>query len=101
MVQRTEAADRRKRTMKLRTRRSWWARREAHVFADAPLFRVLARRWKPLADVRREPPPLPLSPADAPHVSRAWFTGKPRYPDFIAQAKEKPRPAWNPWLWVK
>jgi hypothetical protein len=84
----------------LRTRRSWWARHDAHAVADAPLFRVFARRWKPLADVRTEPPSSPLAPAEAPRVSRGWLSHKPRH-IVIAGAKEKPRQAWNPWLWMK
>ncbi len=53
-----------------------WSRQD-RLFDDPPLFRVLARRWRPL--VRKV---LTRAPASRP------------------QAKRAP-PSWNHWLWIK
>ena len=68
-----------------------------------PLFRVLARRWKSLAPVKRECVALAsLAPADEqPKVTRVWVS-KPRAVyahQKIVQAK--PVRGWSPWLWMK
>jgi hypothetical protein len=66
-----------------------------------PLFRVLARRWKSLAPVKRERAALSsMSPADEkPKAPRAWIA-KPRQV-YAHQKIEPPKRSWNPWLWVK
>ena len=69
----------------------------------APLFRVLARRWKSLAPAKRERLTLSsMTPADEqPKQTRGWIS-KPRH--IYAHHKiETPKPerSWNPWLWVK
>jgi hypothetical protein len=68
----------------------------------APLFRVLARRWKSLAPVKRERGGLSsVSPKDADvKPTRAWIAKPRQYPDFVRPVEKKPR-AWNPWLWMK
>jgi hypothetical protein len=73
------------------------------VEEGAPLFRILARRWKSLAPVKRERGALPsvAPPDEHPQVTRAWVS-KPR----AVYAHQKVVPAksarhWNPWLWVK
>ena len=70
----------------------------------APLFRVLARRWKSLAPVKRERVTLASKPVadEQPKATRAWIS-KPRYPVYAHQkiAPPKPKRGWNPWLWVK
>jgi hypothetical protein len=69
----------------------------------APLFRILARRWKSLAPVKRERVALAaMSPTDEqPKAARVWIS-KPRQ-IYAHQKIEPPKPArsWNPWLWVK
>lgn len=69
-----------------------------------PLFRVLARRWKSLAPVKRERATLAsLSPADEqPKLTRVWVS-KPRPAVYAHQKVAQARPArgWNPWLWMK
>jgi hypothetical protein len=71
--------------------------------AQAPLFRVLARRWKSLAPVKRERTAIPsMAPADEqPKAPRAWI-GKPRQ-IYAHQKIEQPKSSrgWNPWLWVR
>ena len=69
---------------------------------DAPLFRLLKRRWKPLASVKRQRAALSSAavsdePAPAP---RTWIE-KPRQ-IYAHQKIEPPKSrSWNPWLWVK
>jgi len=69
----------------------------------APLFRVLARRWKSFAPRKRERSALPskASTDDPPKAPRAWIS-KPRQL-YAHQKIEQPKPSsrWNPWLWVK
>jgi hypothetical protein len=71
--------------------------------AGAPLFRVLARRWKSLTPRKRERSALPsmASTDEPPKAARAWIA-KPR--QLYAHEKiEQPKPSsrWNPWLWMK
>jgi hypothetical protein len=67
----------------------------------APLFRILARRWKSLAPVKRERTALSsMSSGDEkPKAPRAWIA-KPRQV-YAHQKIEPPKRSWNPWLWVK
>jgi hypothetical protein len=59
------------------------------------LFRLLSRRWKPLAPVKARR--LISSGASEGGLSRAWI-GKPRW----RSVPEKPTAkTWNPWLWIK
>ena len=71
--------------------------------AQVPLFRILARRWKSLAPVKRERAALPSMAAanEQPTAKREWIS-KPRHL-YARQKIEQPRPSrgWNPWLWVK
>ena len=68
-----------------------------------PLFRILARRWKSLAPVKRERPAFSsMTPAgEQPKAARAWIS-RPRQV-YAHQKIEQPKPSrgWNPWLWVK
>jgi len=71
--------------------------------AQAPLFRVLARRWKSLAPAKHERPALSSisSTDEKPKAARAWIE-KPRQV-YAHQKITDPKPSrgWNPWLWVK
>jgi hypothetical protein len=68
-----------------------------------PLFRILARRWKSLAPVKRERTALATmsSTGEQPKAARVWIS-KPRQ-IYVHQKIERPKLArsWNPWLWVK
>ena len=69
-----------------------------------PLFRLLARRWKSLAPVKRERITYLSTRADndQPKVTRAWIS-KARRPVHSRQIFEPAisKRAWNPWLWMK
>ena len=66
--------------------------------AQAPLFRVLARRWKSLAPRKRERSAFPsmASTGEPPKAARAWIA-KPRQlyaHQKIEQPKPSSRPSW-------
>jgi hypothetical protein len=69
---------------------------------EAPLFRVLARRWKSLTPSKHERPRLSsvASTEEPPKAPRAWIA-KPRQLYAHQKLKDKPARSWNPWLWVK
>jgi|GEM_PF-3279919 len=83
----------------LRVRRTWWTRQQDAP--DAPLFRALARRWRPVVRVESKAVPMSLAlpSGNAPVLNRASFVSKKKY----APIKPETRPAraWNPWLWVR
>jgi hypothetical protein len=69
---------------------------------DIPLFRLLARRWKPVVPVRRARAILLSTPKGEPRETRAWISSGSRA--LYANRKVEPavsKRAWNPWLWVK
>jgi hypothetical protein len=68
--------------MSTRAKRFWWAKQRRR--GEIPLFRLLVRRWRPLARVRPDP--------DTIEARRFLTAKKPR--------RTKPLPIWNPWLWT-
>jgi hypothetical protein len=63
-----------------------------------PLFRLLARRWKPVVPLKLRR--VARDPDDHAAPSRAWIS-KPRY-RFTGDAKNAAsKRNWNPWLWTK
>jgi hypothetical protein len=82
----------------LRVRRTWWIVQQQ----EAPLFRVLARRWRPVDRRERRITPfqLALSPPDAPPPSRASFGPKRVAADVATKIKKAGR-SWNPWMMMK
>jgi hypothetical protein len=66
-----------------------------------PLFRLLARRWVPLAPVLRERVITLSSPRDEPR-RRPRRSKRPRaiYANENIEQKISKR-AWNPWLWIR
>jgi hypothetical protein len=84
----------------LRARRSWWIM-QLHT-PEAPLFRVLARRWRPVDRRERSIRPfqLALSAHEAPPPSRNSFGPKKRVAVTADKAKKSAR-KWNPWMMMK
>ena len=70
--------------------------------AQAPLFRVLARRWRSLAPRKHERPAFPsMASTDEPPKAASEWIAKPRQ-IYAHQKIEQPKSnRWNPWLWVK
>jgi len=82
----------------LRVRRSWWIMTQA----EAPLFRVLARRWRPVdrRERRMTPFALALAASDPPKTARNSF-GPKRMLVVADKTKKKSAPTWNPWMMTK
>lgn len=71
------------------------------------LFRLLSRRWQPLAQVKPQGSSLRLArdSEDDAKPARAWIGAKP-HPRFSPAAAPKINmkrsgSTWNPWLWTK
>ena len=83
----------------LRVHRTWWL--SQRPVPEAPLFRELAHRWRPVdrRERRLVPFALALSAPVAKPPSRASFTRKRI--TVIAEAMKKSARTWNPWLMMK
>ncbi len=67
------------------------------------LFRLLARRWKPVVPVKRVrlARAWSLQSGEQPAPARAWIS-KPRgHAVFVKPVIRPSRAAWSPWQWVK
>jgi hypothetical protein len=86
----------------LRVRRSWWIMGQA---AEAPLFRVLARKWRPVdkRERRKVPFQLALPGAETPVVTARNSFGptKKNRMAALAAALKKPKTTWNRWQMMK
>ena len=67
---------------------------------NAPLFRILARKWRSFVPRKRER--AKLAEDEMPVAPRVWIE-KPRAPIYAHQRIDPPRArtTWSPWLWVK
>jgi hypothetical protein len=83
---------------RLRVRRTWWIMGQA----EAPLFRVLARKWRPIdrRERRMTPFQLALAAAEAPKPTRSSFGPKKREVAVADKAKKSAR-IWNPWMMTR
>ena len=80
----------------LRVRRTWWSMSHA----NAPLFRELAQRWRPVDRRERKITPfqLALSSNEAP-LSRTSFGPKRKIA--VVEKVKKSVAVWNPWMNMK
>jgi hypothetical protein len=69
---------------------------------DIPLFRLLARRWKPVVPLRREGAVALSRPKHEAPQTGGWLAKRSRaiYANGEIEQKISKR-AWNPWLWIK
>jgi len=82
----------------LRVRRTWWIMAQG----EAPLFRLLARRWRPVdrRERRMTPFALALAASDPPKTTRNSFGPSKRM--LVAdKTKKKSARTWNPWMMTK
>lgn len=70
---------------------------------EAPLFRVLARRWRPVDRRERSIRPfqLALTAHEAPPPSRNSFGPNKRAIVTAVDASKKSTRKWNPWMMMK
>ena len=86
-----------------RVLRTWWMMSQGN---EPPLFRVLARKWRPVdrRERRMTPFQMALGGADASAQSRNSFG--PKNPNgkrlsLMAEIAKKTKRAWNPWQMMK
>jgi hypothetical protein len=84
----------------LRVRRTWWIM--GQQTAEAPLFRLLARKWRPVdrRERRLKPFQLALSAPEIKPLTRISFGPNKRLVMTVDKAKTSAR-KWNPWMMVK
>jgi hypothetical protein len=82
-----------------RVRRTWWIMSQG---SDAPLFRMLARKWRSVDKRERRMTPfqLALPGVDAPTQTRNSF-GPQKRVSLINEIAKKSKRAWNPWMMTK
>jgi hypothetical protein len=83
----------------LRVRRSWWVMQQA---GEGPLFRALARKWRPVDRRERRVVPFQFAvPADD-AVQRKSVATKPKIVVAVAEKMKKASSrTWNPWMLTK
>ena len=74
--------------------------------SQTSLFRLLSRRWRPLAKLKPSQPAFPaLAEEEKPQPASKWINASPppRYaPTMLPPRPTRPaRSAWSPWQWVK
>jgi hypothetical protein len=70
---------------------------------EAPIFRVLARKWRPVDRRERQMTPFAAALPGADTGGKPG-KGKPRPKNRMAELAEqmkKNRPTWNPWMMTK
>ncbi len=85
----------------LRVRRTWWI--SQRPTPEVPLFRLLARRWRPVDRRERRAVPfqLALSAAETPPPGRASFGPQRPVEAGDAVTARKSTRVWNPWMLMK
>ena len=82
----------------LRVRRTWWITQR--IAPEAPLFRELSQRWRPVDRRERRLTPFVLALSSSPQKpSRA--KPAPSRLALIAEQMKKSARTWNAWLHVK
>jgi hypothetical protein len=85
--------------MPLRTRRTWWI-----MSQEAPIFRLMSRKWRPVDRRERQMTPFALALPGADTGAKPG-KGKPRAKNRMAelaeQMKKNRAPTWNPWMMTK
>jgi hypothetical protein len=82
----------------LRVRRTWWITQRQ--VPEAPLFRELAQRWRPVDQRERRLTPFALAlSSNLATPSRGKPT--PSRIALIAERMKKSARTWNPWMHVK
>jgi hypothetical protein len=87
--------------MGLTVQRSWWIMAQG---GEAPLFRELARKWRPVdrRERRMRPFRLALPGGEAPAQTRNSFGPRKDRPlSLIAEIAKRTKRSWNPWMLTK
>jgi hypothetical protein len=81
-------------------RRIWWLMSQG---SEAPLFRTLSRKWRPVDQRERRMTPfaLALPGADVGVKPRGGVKQKKNRMELLAEALKKSKATWNPWRMTK
>ena len=83
----------------LRVRRTWWITQR--IAPEAPLFRELSQRWRPVDRRERRLTPFVLALSTNPAVKPGRSKPVPSRIALIAEQMKKSARTWNAWLHVK
>ena len=83
----------------LRVRRTWWI--VQRIAPEAPLFRELSKRWRPVDRRERRLTPFALLLSTSPPAKPSQAEPTPSRIALIAQQMKKSRRIWNPWMHIK
>ena len=83
----------------LRVRRIWWIAQR--IAPEAPLFRELSQRWRPVDRRERRLTPFALALSTSPPAKQSRAKPAPSRIALIAEQMKKSARTWNPWLHVK
>ncbi len=83
----------------LRVRRTWWI--VQRIAPEAPLFRQLSQRWRPVDQRERRLVPFALVLSTSPAAKPSQVKSAPSRIALIAERLKKSARTWNPWLYVK
>ena len=83
----------------LRVRRTWWITQR--IAPEAPLFRELSQRWRPVDRRERNLTPFVLVMSTNPAAKQKRVKSAPSRIALIAEQMKKSARAWNAWLHVK
>ena len=82
----------------LRVRRTWWIAQR--IAPEAPLFRELSQRWRPVDRRERRLTPFVLAMSTTPAKPSRTKSAPSRIAQIAEQMKKSAR-TWNAWLHVK
>ena len=83
----------------LRVRRTWWITQR--IAPEAPLFRELSQRWRPVDRRERRLTPFALVMSTNPAAKPSRVKSAPSRIALIAEQMKKSARSWNAWLHVK
>jgi hypothetical protein len=83
----------------LRVRRTWWIAQR--VAPEAPLFRELSQRWRPVDRRERRLTPFVLALSSNPAAKPGRVKPVPSRIALVAEQMKKTARTWNAWLHVK
>ena len=83
----------------LRVRRTWWITQR--IAPEAPLFRELSQRWRPVDRRERRLTPFALVMSTNPAATPNRVKPAPSRIALIAEQMKKSARTWNAWLHVK
>ena len=83
----------------LRVRRTWWIAQR--IAPEAPMFRELSQRWRPVDRRERRLTPFVLALSASPAAKLPRTKPTPSRMALVAEQMKKSARTWNAWLHVK